>query len=285
MSKEDTEENSELEGADDRLFNGEAPTDPDDVVVVEGKEEDGFEATTDEPAVQPQQKEEGTESEDDGLGGLPPAAVAAIRDERKKRQGIEAKLEEEREARLRLEGRFEAQPQPQGQQQEGNYIPNPATDPQGYHDYMQNQMVQQEAQTRLRMSENLAVQEYGQDEVKAAMDAFNASAQTDPTGFQHRYDTFGRSGHPIAEVVKWHKEHSLLNEIGGDPEAYKAKLREEWEAEQALNGQGQQPQTTSQPLQQKRQLPPRAAAQPGVMRGGPATQTMEDAESSLWGRK
>lgn len=275
--------NQDFDDADDRLFNGKplSEVDPDEVVSVEGEIEDGFETPVEEPKPDAQQQQTeaqpAAEPEDEGL---PPAALAAIKDERKKRQALRDELNQ-------LKGRLEAQPAPQQQQQRQNQpqIPNPQTDPAGYHNFMQSSIGQQiqamEASNRLQSSRMFATQQHGAELVTAAEQAFHGMQQANPTQYQALQQAFGTSPDPIGEVVRWHKQQTLLSEIGDDPEAYKLKLKEQLMAEMGANP-GQQGVPT--PQNTTPNTPPRIANTPGVLPGGGAQHTMEDADSNLWGR-
>jgi hypothetical protein len=46
-------------------------------------------------------------------------------------------------------------------------------------------------------------------------------------GARFEHQRIMASDHPYGELVAWHKRQSVLREIGEDPEAYKAKLRDE----------------------------------------------------------
>lgn len=268
--------NKEFDDADDRLFNGKPleEMDADDVVVIEAEPEDGFEKPVDAPKQEEQQPQAEAQpaqaGDDEGLTGLPAAAIAAIKDERKKRQSLRDELNQ-------LKGRMDAQPAPQPapQRMQQPQIPNPATDPAGYHNYIASQQAAMVENTQLNMSETMVRQSLGDEAVNEAFSALQQHPQKDMLLSQ-----FKQTAHPWGQMMTWYKQQKLVSEIGDDPEAYKQKLKEELLAEM------QQPQGQGAPSapQNAPNLPPRVANTPSAMSGGSAQHTMEDAESNLWGR-
>lgn len=287
----DTE--TDFDAADDRLFSGKPleELDADTVVTIEAEAEDGFEQPVEQPTPQETQAQPNAQPEandDEGLSGLPPAAIAAIKDERKKRQAATGELQSMRDELNQLKGRVEAQPAPQQQQtqQQGPQIPNPATDPEGFAHFFLNMLDQQagktEATNRLNQSRFMAMQAHGVETVQKAEAAFYQMEKTNPQQFAMLHDAFGRSADPIGEISKWYQQQQLMTEIGDDPEAYKQKLREELIAE--MGGQPQPGQQQLSTPQTAPNLPPRVANTPGALPGGSAQHTMDDAEANLWGR-
>lgn len=272
----------EFDDADDRLFNGKPleEMDADDVVVIEAEPEDGFEKPVEAPKKeQPSQADaQPAQSDDDeGLSGLPPAAIAAIKDERKKRQNATGEVQSLRDKLNQLKGRLEAQPAPQNapQRMQQPQIPNPATDPAGYHNYIASQQAAMVENTQLNMSETMVRQSLGDEAVNEAFSALQQHPQKDMLLSQ-----FKQTAHPWGQMMTWYKQQKLVSEIGDDPEAYKQKLKEELLAEM------QQPQGQGAPSapQNAPNLPPRVANTPSAMSGGSAQHTMEDADANLWGR-
>lgn len=287
----DTEQ--DFEAADDRLFNGKPleELDEDTVITLDAETEDGFDVPVEQK--QPEQEEQppantppAAASEDDGLSGLPPAAIAAIKDERKKRQAAKGEVQSLRDELNQLKGRVDAQPAPQRPAQEQPQIPSPATDPEGFANYIFAALDQvkrgNEASNRLFESRATAMHRHGVETVQKAEEAFHGMKQSNPAHYQALQEAFGRSKDPIGEVSRWYLEQQLMAEIGDDPAAYEAKIREKVMAEmqgQAPTGQQPAPAPQTQP-----NLPPRVANTPGAMPGGAAPHTMEDAEANLWGR-
>lgn len=96
--------------------------------------------------------------------------------------------------------------------------PDPLQDPEGFRQHMMEEAKRawepEVRNSRLLMSEQIARQQFGDEAVTAAMDALEKS--NDPLAFQKIMN----SPHPGGEVVNWHRQHKLLNDIGTDPDAY-----------------------------------------------------------------
>lgn len=281
MSKE-TDTNQDLDAADDRLFNGKPleELDEDTVVTIEAETEDGFDLPVEQKQVQEKEQQQveaqPAQTEEDGLSGLPPAAIAAIKDERKKRQAATGELQSLRDELNQMKGQLQARPAPQpAPQQQQPQIPNPATDPEGYHAFMQTQQAASMQNTQLNMSEMMVRQTLGDEAVNEAFSVLNQHPQRDLLLSQ-----FKQTSHPWGQMMSWYKQQKLVSEIGDDPEAYKQKLKEELLAEMQQQP-GQQPPSAPQNTPN---LPPRIAGTPSAMSGGSAQHTMEDAENNLWGR-
>lgn len=107
--------------------------------------------------------------------------------------------------------------------------PDVFEDPKGYSAHMQSQIQQVTNNARLDFSEDMARTTHGDAVVDAAFEAFKA--KSDPATQQAIMAT--RS--PWNEVVKWHQQQTIADEIGNDPTAYRAKIeaevREKVEAE------------------------------------------------------
>jgi hypothetical protein len=94
----------------------------------------------------------------------------------------------------------------------------------------------------MAQAEMLAGIKYGDDKVKEAEQAFMAAANArtlDPADYQR----VASSPNRYAAAVQWHQSQLAKAEIGDDPAAYKARLREELKAEvlAEINGGQQQP--------------------------------------------
>ena len=72
-----------------------------------------------------------------------------------------------------------------------------------------------------------AMTRHGEDVVKAAYKALAEARESDPNWPQD-YQKIMRSGDQYEAMVQWHKQRKVLQEIGPDPEAYKAKIRAEY---------------------------------------------------------
>lgn len=157
----------------------------------------------------------------------PPTPEPAIPPSRL-REEAEARRAAEREA-AELRGRlaaFEArqQPQPQQVQQTKDFWEEPD-------EYFKNLInpVQQTLQSELQQqrevfSKMLAEQIHGKDTVDAAYQAFAQQFQANPNAFAGQYHQFMRSENPYGALVGWHKQQQVLQEVGNDPTAYRARL-------------------------------------------------------------
>lgn len=142
--------------------------------------------------------------------------LAALHEERQKRQELERRLQ-------RVE---QAQPKP-----EPEPAPDVFEDPEGYTKHVDGQVEQRVRTARLDMSEDMARMNYGDDKVNAALEAIEAHAGS-PT---HRAILENRN--PYKALVEWHQQQTTAAEIG-DPakwmEEQRAKIKAELEAEFAV---------------------------------------------------
>lgn len=106
-------------------------------------------------------------------------------------------------------------------------MPDPLLDPEGYQATQQRIIDEKVWDVTARTSEIAARRYYGEDVVKAAFEALQA--QNDPLLGMH----IRRSADPWDEIVRWHHQQQLLSEVGNDPTAYKKRVIEEWQAQQA----------------------------------------------------
>lgn len=172
--------------------------------------------------------------------------ISALLDERDKRQAETRKREE-------LEQQLQRYQQPQQPEQ----VP---TDPSGIIQYALAEQQRIAFNERLNTSELMARQAHGEDIVSEAQQAFLAAVGQNPMLQQQLQGQI----HPYDFVVKWHKQHKLMSEIGQDPEAWRKseaeKIRQQVLAE--LQGQGVQPAQSSQ------QPPPSVVGRPAAARAG-----------------
>ena len=127
-------------------------------------------------------------------------------------------------------------PPPPVQQQapQPQYIPppDPAQDPQGYHQRVQGVILNE----RLNTSEMLLREKVGDDAVDALITEFQQAAKADPTLYGKLY----QQTRPYQWAAKEVEAMRLRRDIGDDPAAYRARIeaeaRAKWEAEA-----GQQP--------------------------------------------
>jgi len=172
--------------------------------------------------------------------------ISALLDERDKRQAETAK-------RIDLEAQLQRYQQPQQPEQ----IP---TDPSGIIQYALAEQQRIAFNERLNTSELMARQAHGEDIVSEAQQAFLAAVGQNPMLQQQLQGQI----HPYDFVVKWHKQHKLMSEIGQDPEAWRKSEAEKIRAQvlAELQGQGVSPAQSSQ------QPPPSVVGRPAAARAG-----------------
>lgn len=173
--------------------------------------------------------------------------LGTLTDERQKRQAAEQErdaLKADRDAdrkamadlnaKLDLMLRTQQQPpQPQQQQpQKTEEPPDVFTDPKGYAEYLK-QGYQAELQARdqaireMRGETSLQIARLRHGEVlDKALAAATALDRSNPDN-QRQLAMFRDSPNPGEAVVSWHKQQEAIRRMGGDPDAYDAKVREE----------------------------------------------------------
>ena len=177
--------------------------------------------------------------------------IGALRDEREKRQALQRELDELRRWREQQES---ARQQPQI---------DPVLEPEKALAQVQHQFRGELWNERCHISEVMARSALGEETVETAKEAFIAEAQRNPAlGVELR-----RQQHPYDFVVKWHKRQQAMAEIGEDPDAYRARLREEVMRELAQQPATPAPQPSTRPPAPPRSLSSAPAAggdaQPG----------------------
>jgi hypothetical protein len=172
--------------------------------------------------------------------------ISALLDERDKRQAETAK-------RIDLEAQLQRYQQPQQPEQ----IP---TDPSGIIQYALAEQQRIAFNERLNTSELMARQAHGEDIVSEAQQAFLSAVGQNPMLQQQLQGQI----HPYDFVVKWHRQHKLMSEIGQDPEAWRKSEAEKIRAQvlAELQGQGVSPAPSSQ------QPPPSVVGRPAAARAG-----------------
>lgn len=103
--------------------------------------------------------------------------------------------------------------------------PKPASfwdDPEGFLEQKLQQVAPRDDGTVRRVSEMLAVQEYGQETVNSAGQAMLEEVQKDPNNpvIRGEYQRIMSSRHPYQELVAWHKRHQTISRIGDNPDAF-----------------------------------------------------------------
>lgn len=149
----------------------------------------------------------------------------ALEDERRKRQELQRQLEELTAANRNLQPQHEPQqPRPQRPVPQR---PDPWTDPEGAAHYDQMMFQQQLFETRVVTSAELM--RTLKPDFEEVQKIFVEAASRDPY-LEHQLLV-----HPMPAKFAYEQglRLSFEREVGNDPEAYKKRLREEWEAERA----------------------------------------------------
>jgi hypothetical protein len=180
---------------------------------------------TQEPS-QPQHEPDDEEPRDARIGE-PAVPRSALEDERAKRRDWKGKADrlegEAAELRKQLEELRKPPPAPQPPPQPAQQyqFPDPVTHPAEY----QAEMLANHA---FNVSELLARDKYGDEAVDKLVSDFAQMAQGDPM----LWAKLRQQRHPFEWARREVQRQGFLREVS-DPEAYKAKLRAEWEAERA----------------------------------------------------
>ena len=178
-------------------------------------------------------------------------------EERKRRQAAEAEARELREFKQRYE-------QERLQQQNQYQPPLVTEDAEGWAQDIEARQAYAAYNQKLDTSEMLVRQQFGDEVVDKASDAFLKARESDPT-LQQKFD--GQK-HPYSWVLNWHKQHELISEIGSDPEAWRnaerERIRQELLASQRPATAAQQSATSYQPP------PPSLASAPVAAKPGAA---------------
>ena len=164
---------------------------------------------------------------------------AAYLDEKGKRQRLQGELDQQSKSF----GDMQAQLAQYQQQQPQQFI-DPLDDAQGFANQQHQTMQQQFLTQTINTSRMFAVKEHGKEAVKAAEATFNTACATDAAASALSRQ-FANSQDPIGDVMAWNKSQELINAVGNDPDAYKAKIREELLAEMNAQDEETQPSTTN----------------------------------------
>lgn len=153
--------------------------------------------------------------------GAPPAPepdkqqhipLTALLDEREKRQKLERELEQMRREYVQRQ-----------QPAQLPKVPSVLEDEAAYNQHVESMVSQAVVNERLNLSEEMARDKYGNEDVDAALE----SVRADPRIAQH----FMQTRHPYKGLVEWHRQQKLMAEIGNDPAAYRARVEAELRAQ------------------------------------------------------
>lgn len=176
------------------------------------------------------------------------APLTALLDEREKRQAAERELQELRAWRQKQE---DAQRAAQVQ------APDPRQDPNGALAYERAVFQAQLTNTRLQTSRFLAEKDFGADVVAEAFAFFDKNPALSHQFVDHPS--------PFHAAVEFYKRQKVAEEVGADPEGWRAKEREAIRAQLLAEMQ-------AQPVQPKPRLPGSLAAAPAAgVAGEPAS--------------
>jgi hypothetical protein len=170
-------------------------------------------------------------------GAVPPAAqqdpdhvpVAALKDERKKRQESE-RVAAEYAAKLAAYEQQSRSPPPAPPVR-----PDLFENPDGALDFVQQQFQQQLVRTKLDMSVAMARNQY--EDYGEAEAAFVEAVKANPS----LYDQMMADPHPAGFAYRVGTHVRALRDIGGDPSAYREKVRQELETELRAKWEAEQP--------------------------------------------
>ena len=190
----------------------------------------------------PEAPEAATEDEAPVPDG-PNVPVSALQAERKQRQDwkekalrSEGELTEIRRQQAELQKKLDdamRTPAPAAPQARAAEAPNPNEDPIGFITWQQEQLRIKAIDERLNLTEEMLRDKEGDEAVNAAIAAFKVMRETDPA----LQTKFIDSPNPYRWMFKEVQKRQAAAKIGNDPVAYesemRAKLRAEWEAEQA----------------------------------------------------
>lgn len=189
--------------------------------------------------------------EDTNSGAIPAWRLAEVTQERNALRDRIAEMEAQKR-----------QPAPAAPAPVAPTVPDMFSDPEGYTAYIEQKF---EAKLRMQRAEDLmeaAAEKYGEK----FTEAYNAMVKAKNEGDHHSVARVANAKNPGEELIKWHKQRSLIDTTGGDLDAFLAQERAKWEAERA----GQQQPAPQQPGNIV-QLPPslsRIGAASGPTPGG-----------------
>lgn len=149
------------------------------------------------PPVETVQEQPKTDDAEKGSHHVPLTVLLDERDKAKKAK----ERSEQLEARLRV---YEAQ--------QAAPIPDPYENPQGYQQYMQNQINQQEFKLRSEMSGRFAEQKFGKDTVESAIAWAQEHANVDPFLGQR----VQMAPSPVEFVVEQYQREQFFKQHGSD---------------------------------------------------------------------
>lgn len=208
---------------------------------------------TAEPETKPVDRDEkgrfakGEKSEEPAEKAEPQAEPPSAKDEQEPQdpvaRGFYVRAREERKKRQELKAQYEALQAQIAQQQLAQRMPDPVRQPDEYRSFEMQRLQQEVTNKHLWNSQRLAEKQYSAEEVEEAQEVFKQSAAQMP----QLWDQLYAQEHPYGWLMEQMRQYKLLQEIGGDPNAYKEKLKAELRKE-LENQQKTQPNAPPQSL-------------------------------------
>lgn len=159
------------------------------------------------PRVAPPAAETVSDAEPPETGHVP---VSALKSERAKRQEYERKVADQERQLAELRAQLGTSPQQQQQPSQQQQIPNPATDPAGYHAYMMYELDRRDFNTVLNQDERRVREKY--DDVDEAIAAFKVAREADPRLTLE----LEKQKHPWEWAYKQGKKLAVLQKISAE---------------------------------------------------------------------
>lgn len=186
-------------------------------------EEIAEETTTEEVEVETTDQEEPEQAEQAETEEPKTVPLKALQDERQKNRTMAERL-------AQIEQMIQSS-QKQGEQPEPQKLPDMFEQPEAYTRAIEERMAAREANLIAEMSERFTRSQYGDEVVDAAFETAKAAGVLDQ--FRGKKDPWG-------ELVKWHKQHQVMSEIGADPDAWRKQQLEQMREQLLAELAGQQ---------------------------------------------
>ena len=175
--------------------------------------------TTEAEQEEPEQAE-ASETEEPEPKTVP---LKALQDERQKNRTMADRL-------AQIEQMIQSSQKP-GEQAQPKKLPDMFEQPEAYTQAVMQMMSEREANLIAEMSERFTRSQYGDETVDAAFETAKAAGVVDQ--FRGKKDPWG-------ELVKWHKQHQVMTEIGADPDAWRKQQLEQMREQLMAEMAGQQ---------------------------------------------
>lgn len=164
----------------------------------------------------------------------------------RERDGILRELREERQRGR--QGGQQGQPGQQPQPQQRDLAQELFENPEAVIGELRRGFATELAGVRLEFDLDRAASRHGVDNFQPAFDAFMAQVGNPEKPDPLTYQRIMSASSPGEEIVQWHREQSVMREVGNDPSAYRERMIADHMASLGLNPDGT-------PLQQQPQAP------------------------------